>query len=132
MSMSLNNNQSQRVMYSTFTPYKLNVYHTNLNKKTKKNIGNRPNLLQPLNYSRPIQNNITNLSPINGYRQNTSNIINNPSNNYNINTNKSNSGIYNSYTTNPIYLRNIILTKLLLRKYQISRQFQISLPQRIK
>ena len=107
MSMSLNNNQSQRVMYSTFTPYKLNVYHTNLNKKRKKNIENRPNLLQPLNYSRPIQNTITNLSPINGYRQNTSNIINNPSNNYNINTNKSNSGIYNSYTTNPIYKSTI-------------------------
>lgn len=107
MNFSLNNNQSQGILYSTVSPYKQKIYHSKLGKNRNRNRkidkGNQPNILQPFINLKPIQNNFTNLSSINGFTQNTSNIITNPSYNYNINTNQSNSGIYNSYIANPTY-----------------------------
>ena len=84
------------------------MYYSSLNKfKNEKgailNKGVNQNLSQSFIYTRPSQNNFSNLSPINRFGQNIPNIANNSSYNYSIDTNQNKSSIYNSYIANPTY-----------------------------
>ena len=108
MNTGPNNSQFQRVIYSSFPSYKPKMYYSSLNKnKNAKrailNKGVNQNLSQSFIYTRPSQNNFSNLSPINRFGQNIPNIANNSSYNYSIDSNQSKSSINNSYIANPIY-----------------------------